>query len=163
MSMLISVSLFLIRDFILKIKYNLQLKGCDKLDNLGDKIKQIRVSRKLTQQDIAQSLGVARNTVSQWENNERNISAEQLIRYAQLVKVPLDFFNNKTADETFFYLMQNLSAFFNSENISSSDKDVAYQDIMRLYLKSKELNKLSENIKVKEETQDKISRKKHDY
>lgn len=163
MSMLISVSLFLIRDFILKIKYNLQLKGCDKLDNLGDKIKQIRVSRKLTQQDIAQSLGVARNTVSQWENNERNISAEQLIRYAQLVKVPLDFFNNKTADETFFYLMQNLSAFFNSENISSSDKDVAYQDIMRLYLKSKELNKLSENIKVKEETQDKISRKKYDY
>ncbi len=163
MSMLISVSLFLIRDFILKIKYNLQLKGCDKLDNLGDKIKQIRVSRKLTQQDIAQSLGVARNTVSQWENNERNISAEQLIRYAQLVKVPLDFFNNKTADETFFYLMQNLSAFFHSENISSSDKDAAYQDIMRLYLKSKELNKLSENIKVKEETQDKISRKKHDY
>lgn len=85
------------------------------------------------------------------------------IQYAQLVKVPLDFFNNKTADETFFYLMQNLSAFFNSENISSSDKDAAYQDIMRLYLKSKELNKLSENIKVKEETQDKISRKKHDY
>lgn len=163
MSMLISVSLFLIRDFILKIKYNLQLKGCDKLDNLGDKIKQIRISRKLTQQDIAQSLGVARNTVSQWENNERNISAEQLIRYAQLVKVPLDFFNNKTADETFFYLMQNLSAFFNSENISSSDKDAAYQDIMRLYLKSKELNKLSEDVKIKEENQGKISRKKHDY
>ena len=122
------------------------------MEKLGEKIKQIRTSRGLTQQHIANELGVARNTISQWENNERNMSADQLIRYAQIVKVPLDFFNNKSQDENFFAAMQNLTAFFNSENVSSADKDTAYQDIMRLYLKSKEMFQQStesktENVK----------------
>lgn len=115
------------------------------MENLGDKIKQIRVSRGFTQQDIARDLGVARNTISQWENNERNMSAEQLIRYAQLVKVPLDFFSDKPSDEHFFSLMQELTVFFSSEDIDSKDKDTAYQDIMRLYLKSKEMAAEKEN------------------
>ena len=122
------------------------------MEKLGEKIKQIRTSRGLTQQHIANELGVARNTISQWENNERNMSADQLIRYAQIVKVPLDFFNNKSQDENFFAAMQNLTAFFNSENVSNADKDTAYQDIMRLYLKSKEMFQQStesktENVK----------------
>ena len=126
------------------------------MGNLGEKIKQIRISRGLTQQHIANELGVARNTISQWENNERNISADQLIRYAQIVKVPLDFFDNKSEDENFFSAMQNLTVFFNSENVSSADKDTAYQDIMRLYLKSKEMSLPSTQNKTENNEQDNI-------
>ena len=126
------------------------------MGNLGEKIKQIRISRGLTQQHLANELGVARNTISQWENNERNISADQLIRYAQIVKVPLDFFDNKSEDENFFSAMQNLTVFFNSENVSSADKDTAYQDIMRLYLKSKEMSLPSTQNKTENNEQDNI-------
>lgn len=124
------------------------------MGSLGEKIKQIRLSRGLTQQHIANELGVARNTISQWENNERNISADQLISYAQIVKVPLDFFDNRSEDENFFAAMQNLTAFFSSENVSSADKDTAYQDIMRLYLKSKEMSLQSTESKAENTKQD---------
>lgn len=108
------------------------------MNDLGQKIKYLRTIRKLTQQDIAEKMFVARNTVSQWETGERKMSAEQLIKFAQIVNVTLDYFDETPPDINLFNLLNQLSVFFSNNGIPSKDKDKAYQDIMRLYLKFKE-------------------------
>lgn len=106
--------------------------------DLGSKMKQIRTARHYTQQDIADKMNVSRVYYSQWESNDRRINAEQLIQFAKIVGVTLDFFSDNTEQHTLFQLMAQLEGVFSSANIPEADKDKAYQDIMKLYLKSKE-------------------------
>ncbi|MEQ6855270.1 helix-turn-helix transcriptional regulator [Lysinibacillus capsici] len=49
----------------------------------------LRVNRNMTQQDVADRLGVSRQTVAQWENNS---NAKELVIYAlaKLYEVELD-------------------------------------------------------------------------
>lgn len=107
--------------------------------NIGEKIKQIRIARNLTQQEIADSMGVKRNTVSQWESGTRNVSADQLIQYAKIVGVTLDYFNDVSPERTLFQTMAQLDQLFMDASVPEADKDKAYQDIMKVYLKSKEI------------------------
>lgn len=109
------------------------------MNNVGEKIKQIRIARNYTQQDIADKMNIKRNTVSQWESGMRNISVEQLIEYAKVVGVTLDFFNDDSAERTLFQTMAELDKLFTSADLSSIDKDKAFRDIMNMYWKSKEL------------------------
>lgn len=111
--------------------------------NIGEKIKQIRVARNLTQQEIADSMGVKRNTVSQWESGTRNVSADQLIQYAKIVGVTLDYFSDNSPERTLFETMAQLDQLFMDASVPEADKDKAYQDIMKVYLKSKELSGVS--------------------
>ena len=111
--------------------------------NIGEKIKQIRVARNLTQQEIADSMGVKRNTVSQWESGTRNVSADQLIQYAKIVGVTLDYFSDNSPERTLFQTMAQLDQLFMDASVPEADKDKAYQDIMKVYLKSKELSGIS--------------------
>ena len=108
------------------------------MGNIGEKIKRIRIARNLTQQEVADRMGLKRNTVSQWESGARNISVDQLVEYAKIVQVTLDYFNDDSPERTLFQLMAQLESVFASAEIPDTDKDKAYQDIMRVYLKSKE-------------------------
>lgn len=107
--------------------------------DIGSKVKEIRKARGLTQQDVADKLGVKKNTVSQWESGIRNMSFEQIVQYAKLVGVTLDYFNDNPPERTLFQAMAQLESVFTSANIPEIDKDKAYQDIMKIYLRSKEL------------------------
>jgi len=107
--------------------------------DIGSKIRDIRKIRGLTQQDIADKLGVKKNTISQWESGARNMSLEQTIQFAKVVGVTLDYFNDNSPERTLFQLMAQLESVFSSAAIPESDKDKAYQDIMKIYLRSKEM------------------------
>lgn len=107
--------------------------------SIGEKIKKIRIARNLTQQDVADSMGLKRNTISQWESGSRNVSADQLIQYAKIVGVTLDYFNDNSAERTLFQTMAELDQVFMDASVPEADKDRAIQDIMRVYLNSKEL------------------------
>lgn len=109
------------------------------MSDIGSKIKQIRLARNLTQQEVAEQMGVSRVYYSQWESNDRRINAEQLIQLAKIVGVTLDYFNDDSPERTLFQTMAELDALFMNTGISTADKDKAYQDIMKIYLKSKEL------------------------
>lgn len=61
------------------------------MDGIGGKLKQSRVARGLTQHDVATQIGVARSTVSQWETGARAINVRNIIAYAKIVGVSLDF------------------------------------------------------------------------
>ena len=58
---------------------------------LGDNIKYLRKKHKLTQQDVARALGIARSTYTSYENNNRSPDYELLIKIADYFNVSTDF------------------------------------------------------------------------
>jgi transcriptional regulator with XRE-family HTH domain len=109
------------------------------MNDLGSKIKQIRVARGYTQDEIADLMNLQRTTISNWEKNVRIPSSDKLIEYARIVGVTLDYFSDHSPERTMFQLMAQLESVFADAGIPESDKDKAYQDIMKIYLKSKEI------------------------
>jgi transcriptional regulator with XRE-family HTH domain len=59
---------------------------------LGDRLRQARDNRALTQDQLAQRIGVSRSLISQWENGiVQEIGASHLWQAARTLKVSLDW------------------------------------------------------------------------
>ncbi len=56
---------------------------------LGEKIKTLRRSRGMTQQDVARALGITRQAVARWESGANLPSTEKLLELAKLFGVPV--------------------------------------------------------------------------
>ena len=59
------------------------------MNTLGDRIRILRSGRALTQQAVAEALGVSRSAVAMWEKDEREPDLETLTQLAKLLGVPL--------------------------------------------------------------------------
>lgn len=59
------------------------------MNTLGDRIRILRSGRALTQQAVAEALGVSRSAVAMWEKDEREPNLETLAQLAKLLDVPL--------------------------------------------------------------------------
>ena len=57
---------------------------------LGAKVRKIRESLDLSQERIAKSLEINRVAVSQIENGERKISAEEIVKLSRIFNMPSD-------------------------------------------------------------------------
>ena len=55
---------------------------------LGETLKELRTERNMTQEFVAESLGVSRQTVSKWENGSSEPSTSNLIAIAKLYETP---------------------------------------------------------------------------
>ena len=58
--------------------------------DFGKQIKQMRLERKSTQEQMAEQLGVSRQAVSNWENNKNLPDLELIISMSRLFSVSLD-------------------------------------------------------------------------
>lgn len=58
---------------------------------IGQRIKEIRIERNLTQKELANLLGVAQNTISQYEKGTANASVEVIVRLSQILQTTTDF------------------------------------------------------------------------
>lgn len=58
---------------------------------IGDKIKDCRIKRNMTQQDLANSLSVAKSTIGMWENDKREPDLEMVLRIAGLFNCSVDY------------------------------------------------------------------------
>ena len=56
-----------------------------------ERLKELRKNKGLKQQEIAELLGIKRNTYSDWENGKTEPSFENLIKLADLLEVTLDW------------------------------------------------------------------------
>lgn len=65
---------------------------------LGNKLKQLREARCLTQADIAKEIGVSRERYNQYENNRRAPDYDTLIILAKCFNVSTDFLLGRTVD-----------------------------------------------------------------
>lgn len=57
---------------------------------LGARLKQYRMGRRLSQEKVAERLGVSRQAVTKWENDQTMPSAENLLALASLYEVPME-------------------------------------------------------------------------
>lgn len=57
----------------------------------GKRLRKSRKSKRLTQQQIADEIGVNRSSYSNWEKGKRESSFENLVKLADLLEVSLDW------------------------------------------------------------------------
>ena len=58
---------------------------------IGDRLKELRTEKKLTQQEISKMIGVNQNTYSYYETNKIQPDIATLIKLADIYKVSLDY------------------------------------------------------------------------
>ena len=58
---------------------------------IGERIKHLRISKKLTQDEVAHALNVKRETVTRWETGERDIKTEITILLSKYFNVSADY------------------------------------------------------------------------
>lgn len=107
---------------------------------IGTKIKALRKSKKLTQREFAEKIGVSRSTLSCYEINQRTPNMKMLQVIADQLGVGLDYFGVSVKDEA-FELLARAKDVFESDDVSRRTKEELYHEFMRLYLKVKEEEK----------------------
>ena len=74
----------------------------------GDKIKQLRLSKQITQRQIAAELKVAPSIYNRYENNERRVKREMLPKLSSILSVDVEELNALwVADQVFKLLVCN--------------------------------------------------------
>lgn len=79
---------------------------------LGEKLKQRRLNKGLSQEKVAEHIGVSRQAVTKWENNQTTPSVDNLIALSSLYDVPLEELagtKNKTSPKENIILRTNLT------------------------------------------------------
>lgn len=59
--------------------------------DMGDKLRSLRMEKKLTQKQVAERIGLAISAVSSYESNNRYPSYEVLIKLARIFHVSTDY------------------------------------------------------------------------
>ena len=73
---------------------------------LGDKVKQLRENRKLTQHELANTLNIAQSTIGMIEGNKRPAGRKTLVKLADFFDVTVDYLLSEaeSSDEDAFKL-----------------------------------------------------------
>ena len=100
---------------------------------IGKKLKVLRKSRGLTQQDLADRLECRRSTISNYEIGRRSPSIQELPRIASILGVGLDYFGIDKGKDL-HELVASARVMFEDDSIPASEKAKAYKEIMKLYL-----------------------------
>lgn len=67
--------------------------------NFGDKLRVLRTSQKLTQQQLADRLGVAKSIVSYYESGDRYPSYDVLVKISRVFHTSTDYLLGVTKDK----------------------------------------------------------------
>lgn len=106
--------------------------------SLSTKIRSAREKKGYTQQRLADELGVNRSTIANYEIGRRVPDFEDLQKLAKILNVSVDYFAEKQSLEAVNDFMARAKVVFDSAEINQIDKENIFQDIMKLYLKTKE-------------------------
>ena len=58
---------------------------------LSEKLREVRLSRGMSQVELAKQLGVTKQSVSNWENDKIQPSVDMLVKIAQCLSVSTDY------------------------------------------------------------------------
>lgn len=103
---------------------------------IGQRLRTLRKSQKLTQQAVADRVGITRATLSNYEIDRRTPDLKTLRKLAESFGVGLDYFGVVPADEV-LDLLARAKEVFESEQISDERKNELFDEIMRLKLNTK--------------------------
>lgn len=97
------------------------------------KLKTLRKGRKLTQQELAEKIGLNRATISNYEVGRRLPHLPELERFADFFGVGLDYFGVAAKDEV-FELLSRAKGVFMSADVPKETKEELYKGLLKLYL-----------------------------
>ena len=104
--------------------------------SIGEKLKTLRKSQRLTQQTVADKVGITRATLSNYEINRRVPDLRTLQKLSDAFNVSLDYFGIATADEV-LDLLARAKEVFESDKVSKERKEDLFNEIMKLKLNIK--------------------------
>ena len=111
-----------------------------------DKLKEIRKSKKITQEQLAEKLDISRSKVSSWETNRRDMSISEAVKLANIYDISLDnLFNVKDINEQQYIEISN--KFIKNKKISLKDK-IKIIELIRDNLKTNNIDEFYENYKM---------------
>ena len=67
---------------------------------LGEKIYNLRKTRKISQEEFAELLNTSRQAISKWERNEAKPDIDKLILIAKLFNISIDYLLNYEIDDS---------------------------------------------------------------
>lgn len=67
---------------------------------LNEQISQLRKERKMSQEELSESIGISRQAISKWETGQSNPDTENLIRLAEIFQVDVNTLIRENAEET---------------------------------------------------------------
>lgn len=102
-------------------------------NNIGSKLKALRRSQRMTQQTVADRVGISRATISNYEIGRRTPHLKDLQRMAAFYGVGLDYFGITPTDEV-LELLSRAKEVFESDIVSTEKKKELFDEIMKLYL-----------------------------
>lgn len=98
--------------------------------NLGNKIKSLRTSAKMTQEELGKKIGVKKSTIANYESGYSEPESEKLSQIATIFDVTIDYIiGNTNLKNSIIFLEEKLS------NLNLSDKELeeAYRNILSYY------------------------------
>jgi len=101
---------------------------------IGKKIKAIRKTRGLSQQQLADLMDVTRSTISNWECGRRSPHLNELEELAKKLNVTLQYF--KESGDDVKEMIAKASQVFNDKSIPHQVKADAYKQLMKIYIKA---------------------------
>lgn len=104
------------------------------INSIGKQLKTLRKERKITQQELADTIGVKRSTLANYEIDRRAISLADLIKLADFYGVGLDYFGLNNNKNEIFDLLCRASSLFRSDRITADEKEMLHQEMLKLYL-----------------------------
>lgn len=105
-------------------------------EEIGKKIKILRKTRGLTQQQLADKLSVKRATISNYEIGRRSPHIKELEAISEALGVNLEYFG--FGGSAAVDLVARAKILFADDSITAEEKAQAYKEIMRLYLQVEE-------------------------
>lgn len=110
------------------------------MNKLGQKVKELRKSRDLTQQDLADKLNLSRSQISNLEQGRRSLNLAQLKLLCELFNIDIGYFGISPDAEETISLIERAKLLFESD-IPEEKKDELHLILMQIYLSSKEHKK----------------------
>ena len=110
-----------------------------------ENLKNLRKSKKITQEQLAEKLDISRSKVSSWETNARDMSITEAIKLANIYEVSLDDICqiNKITKEEYIKISDK---FIKCENITLNEK-VEIIELIKDSLKKNNIDEFYENYK----------------
>jgi transcriptional regulator with XRE-family HTH domain len=110
------------------------------MERIGTRIKRFREIKNLTQEHLAEKLGISQNSYSRLESETVKISTDRLKEIAQILDVPTEYLMNTDAPVYNFSNNASIKYAGQIENIYDDQKELLHKTIEVLEVQLKELN-----------------------
>lgn len=131
----------------------------------GDRLRELRIEKKLTQEELAKKFNTGKASISHYESNRRLPNANNINLFAEFFNVSIDYIMGKSEVKNPYiseeYLekcnfsikdknqyesfIEQIQVFFMDEEIPDEDKETLFRDISKMFWEAKEIYKRKSN------------------